>query len=244
MSKRLMCVVAHPDDECFAFGGALALAAKAGWETYVICLTDGQAATNRGVSNDGEDLGRMRRDEFARSCKVLGITKHELMDYQDGKLETVPMLEAAKRLVERMRTWKPHVVVTFGLDGSLNVHADHTAVCAFTSAAFHWSARSKRFPELGLEPWVAQRLYHQSTDFTLPDREPQQPAPWTCDLDITSVKDLKYRAFEEHTSQLPVLEKVRPYWEKFGHRELYTLAAANDPHAATITHSMLKGIEE
>ena len=41
-------MVAHPDDECYAFGGALALAADRGVETYVICLTDGQAATNRG----------------------------------------------------------------------------------------------------------------------------------------------------------------------------------------------------
>ncbi|MEZ2345699.1 PIG-L deacetylase family protein [Terriglobus sp. RCC_193] len=243
MPKRLMCVIAHPDDECFAFGGALALAADAGWETYVICLTDGQAATNRGVSHDGSDLGRMRREEFARSCAVLGVTKHELLDYQDGKLETVPLMDAAKRLVERMRIWKPNVVLTFGLDGSLNVHADHTAVCAFTSAAFHWSARSKRFPGLGLEPWVAQRLYHQSTDFTLPDREPQQPAPWTVELDVSAVKQRKYEAFEQHTSQLPVLEKVRPFWEKHGHREFYTLAAANDPQAATITHSLIEGTE-
>ena len=48
MGLKLMCVVAHPDDECFAFGGALALAADTGIETYVVCLTDGQAATNRG----------------------------------------------------------------------------------------------------------------------------------------------------------------------------------------------------
>jgi LmbE family N-acetylglucosaminyl deacetylase len=71
---RLMCVVAHPDDECFGFGGALSLAANAGAETYVICMTDGQAASNRGTAASNEDLGRMRRDEFAASCAVLGVT--------------------------------------------------------------------------------------------------------------------------------------------------------------------------
>jgi len=62
-----MCVVAHPDDECFAFGGALALAADRGIETYVICLTDGQAATHRGDAASAQDLGKMRREEFAAS---------------------------------------------------------------------------------------------------------------------------------------------------------------------------------
>lgn len=239
-----MCVVAHPDDECFAFGGALALATKAGYETYVICLTDGQAATNRGESADGQDLGRMRRDEFARSCDVLGVTKHEILDYQDGRLEFEELNGVAKRLVERMRTWKPQVVLTFGLDGSLNVHADHTMVCCFASAAFHWSARSKRFPELGLPPHVPQRLFHQSTEFTLADREPQLPVPWTVELDITAVKDQKMAAFLEHTSQLAVMEKVKPYWDQYGDREHYTLAGTSTPQAAVLAQSMFDGIVE
>ncbi len=106
---RLMCVVAHPDDECFAFGGALALAVRAGYEVSVVCLTDGQAATNRGDSADGGKLGAMRRDEFARSCAVLGVAHHELLDYQDGKLEFANVSEAAEKIVRRMRTFKPQM---------------------------------------------------------------------------------------------------------------------------------------
>ena len=70
MGLKLMCVVAHPDDECYAFGGALALAADRGIETYVVCLTDGQAATHRGDAASGEALGK----DAARgvSCFVQG----------------------------------------------------------------------------------------------------------------------------------------------------------------------------
>ena len=244
MPKRLMCVVAHPDDECFAFGGALALATRAGYETYVVCLTDGQAATNRGDSADDQDLGRMRRDEFARSCDVLGVTKHEMLDYQDGRLEYEEVNSVAKKLVERMRTWKPQIVLTFGLDGSLNVHADHTMVCCFASAAFHWSGRSKRYPDLGLPPHAPQRLYHQSTEFLFADREPQLPAPWTVVLDVSGVKDMKLAAFRQHTSQLAVMDNVKPYWDQYGDREHYALAATSLPQAATLSQSMFEGIVE
>ena len=72
MGLKLMCVTAHPDDECFAFGGALALAADRGIETYVVCLTDGQAATNRGDAASGEELGAMRREEFAALVRGAG----------------------------------------------------------------------------------------------------------------------------------------------------------------------------
>jgi len=46
--KRLMCVTAHPDDEAWAFGGALALYQQRGVETSVICLTRGGAGTYKG----------------------------------------------------------------------------------------------------------------------------------------------------------------------------------------------------
>ena len=149
MGQRLMCVVAHPDDECYGFGGALALAADRGIETYVVCMTDGQAATHRGTAASGAELGAMRRAEFAASCKVLGVTEHELLDYQDGQLENVPMIAATELLVERMRRFRPNVVMTFGGDGGMNSHADHMMVSFWTTAAFHWAGQPKRFPELG-----------------------------------------------------------------------------------------------
>lgn len=244
MGLRMMVVVAHPDDECFAFGGAIALATRSGVEVSCICLTDGQAATNRGVSADGADLGRIRREEFAASCEVLGIQHYELLDYQDAQLVHADVHDAGRKLVQRMRTFRPHVVVSFGLDGGLNVHPDHTMVSAITSAAYHWAGRAKRYPELGLEPHLAQRLYHITTDFTLPDREPLMPAPWSCVLDTAEVLEVRIAAFEKHASQLPVLESVRPYLDKFGNREFYVLMSASTPQPAAQTNDLFAGVVE
>jgi LmbE family N-acetylglucosaminyl deacetylase len=236
----MMCVVAHPDDECFAFGGALRLAADRGIETYVVCLTDGQAATNRGDAESGAELGKMRREEFRASCEVLGVTEYELMGYEDGQLEYVNFSVAAGRLVERIRRFQPSVVVTFGGDGGMNTHADHMMVSMLTTAAFHWSRQTKRYPELGV-PHKAQRLYYLTTNFLWPERQPPVPIPWTVRLDIGSVRQRKTEAFRQHVSQAPLMEKTKEIFEKHGGEEYYALAAVADPQAATLTTDLFDG---
>jgi LmbE family N-acetylglucosaminyl deacetylase len=235
-----MCVGAHPDDECFAFGGALALAADRGVETYMLCLTDGQAATYRGVAGSGEELGRIRREEFEASCKVLGVTHAEMLDYQDAKLEFVDFSAAAGRLVERMRRFKPDVVVTFGGDGGLNTHNDHMMVSSLTTAAFHWAGRVKRYPEAG-EVFQPKRLFYITTNFFIPGRQVPLPAPWNVKLDIESVQQRKVEAFKKHVSQGPVMETSRELFERFGHEEFYTLVAGEGVQEMRIMHDMFEG---
>jgi len=238
---KLLCVVAHPDDECFAFGGALALASDAGVETSVVCFTDGQAATNRGVATSAAELGEMRRAEFAASCKILGVTHHELLDYQDAQLEFADFSAAAAKIVERIRRFQPHVVITFGGDGGMNTHADHIMVSALTTAAFHWAAQAKRFPALG-PIHTAQRLFYVTTSFFFPDRPACLPAPWTVTLDISGVRQRKFDAFRAHTSQLPLMDKFESFFEKHGDTEHYTLAASPTPHPATQSTTLFTGL--
>ncbi len=236
-----MCVVAHPDDECFGFGGALALAAERGVETYVICLTDGRAASNRGDAASGEALGKMRRDEFRGSCEVLGVSQHELMDYHDGRLEFVEIPIAAGRLVERMRRFKPDVVITFGGDGGQNTHADHMMASMLTTAAFHWAAQAKRYPDAG-EIHKAKRLYYLSANFHMPGRPPAMTIPWTVTLDIRSVRARKNEAFRQHVSQAPLMEKTKAMFEQYGAEEFYTLIATAEPQAARQGTDLFEGL--
>ncbi len=236
-----MCVVAHPDDECFGFGGALALAAERGVETYVVCMTDGQAATHRGEAGSGAELGKMRREEFAASCRVLDVTHHELMDYEDGRLEFAEFTRAAGRLVERMRRFRPDVVITFGGDGGLNTHADHMMVSSLTTAAFHWAGREKRYPQLA-NVFQSRRLFYLSTNFLIPDRQAPLPAPWSVKLDIESVRERKRTAFEAHTSQAPLMEQTKDIFARYGGEEFYTLIASELPEPTRLTVDLFEGL--
>jgi LmbE family N-acetylglucosaminyl deacetylase len=236
-----MCVVAHPDDECFAFGGALALSADRGIETYVICLTDGQAASNRGNAVTGEALGKMRREEFRRSCQVLGVTHNELMDYQDGRLEFVEFPVAAGRLVERMRRFRPDVVITFGGDGGQNTHADHMVASMLTTAAFHWAGQAKRYPDAG-SPHKGKRLYYVTANSNIPDRPPPMMMPWTITLDIRSVRERKSEAFRQHVSQAPLMEGTKGFFARYGAEEFYALVATAPPQAAHQGTDLFEGL--
>jgi LmbE family N-acetylglucosaminyl deacetylase len=238
---KLLCVTAHPDDECFGFGGALMLAAERGIETSVLCFTDGQAATNRGTATSAAELGQMRRAEFAASCKILNVTHHEVLDYQDGQLEFANFSQAAALLVERIRRTRPDVVLTFGGDGAGNTHADHSMVSFFTTAAFQWAALAKRFPALG-PIHIAQRLFYATPSFFFPGRAAPLPAPWTVTLDVSRVQHRKFEAFRAHTSQLPLMERFQSFFEKRASQEYFVLAATPTPQPAQQSTDLFAGL--
>lgn len=142
-----------------------------------------------------------------------------------------------------MRHVRPHVVLTFGGEGALNSHPDHTVVSAATTAAFHWSGNPKRFPEAG-EPWRPERLFYLTTNFFLPDRLSPLVAPWNCVLDIRSVAGRKRKAFEQHTSQAPLMETARRVFEEHGAEERYTLAYTEEPQPAGPLADLFTGIRD
>src|ERR1700743_674573 len=119
------------------------MAHRDGVDTHLLCLTDGQAAHFRDGVEDGAELGRRRRAELEAACEILGLTSVEVLHYPDGQLLRQDMYELTGAIVERIRRLRPHVVLTFGGDGNVNLHPDHTMVCFFATAAFPWAGGSQ-----------------------------------------------------------------------------------------------------
>ena len=76
MTKTILAVLAHPDDETFGLGGTLALYAGRGYKTYYVCATRGEVGAAddeymRGFSSTAE----MRTDELMRAAKHLGLPR-------------------------------------------------------------------------------------------------------------------------------------------------------------------------
>jgi len=245
--RRLLCVTAHPDDEAGGFGGSLLRYRLSGVETYVICLTPGQAATNRGGTASGKELAAMRRKEFAVSCELLKITCGEVLDYPDGGLDRVDYRAVVAGLTVRMRKIRPQVVLTFGPEGAITGHTDHAMASLFATMAFHSAPRTDRFPEQlsdGVAPHRPQKLYYATALFTLPDRQPVALAPATAIIDIAEHVETKIAAFRAHTSQSPIFPRFEAAVRARGQSEFFHLAATSTPRKMENETDLFAGVTE
>jgi LmbE family N-acetylglucosaminyl deacetylase len=84
--RRLLAVVAHPDDETFGFGSLLAHAARAGAEVVVVCATRGEAGEAPAEVDVSEGLAVVRERELREAAALLGVARLELLDFADSDM--------------------------------------------------------------------------------------------------------------------------------------------------------------
>ena len=102
---KLMCVLAHPDDEALGNGGILARYASEGIETYLVTATRGERGWfGREEEYPGlEALGKRREAELLAAARVLGIRRVDFLDYIDGDLDQAPPAEVVAKIVGHIR---------------------------------------------------------------------------------------------------------------------------------------------
>lgn len=158
---RLMCILAHPDDESLAVGGILAHYSEMDVEIALVCATRGEhgwfgpPAEYPGV----EALGRLRERELLSAAEILGIQEVRFLGYVDGELDRAEPDEVIGKLVAELRRFRPHVVVTFDPLGGYG-HPDHIAISQFATAAVAAAANPLYFAG-PWPPYQVEKLYFQ-----------------------------------------------------------------------------------
>ena len=124
--RKLMGVLAHPDDESLGAGGILAKYAAEGVATSLVMATRGERGwTGAPQENPGlTALGHLRTTELHAAAQVLGIGYLSFLDYLDGELDQAEPALIINRIAAELRRVRPQVVVTFGPDGGYG-HPDH-----------------------------------------------------------------------------------------------------------------------
>jgi len=170
MTKTILAVLAHPDDESFGLGGTLALYSQKGHDTYYVCATRGEAGSVDDEHLKGfKDTAEMRTDELMRAAKELGLKDVFFLGYRDSGMPgmdanqhpdaqiNAPIEEVAGRVVKFIRDLKPDVVLTFDPIGGYK-HPDHIHIHKATVLAFENADNASFHPEAGA-PFKPQALY-------------------------------------------------------------------------------------
>jgi LmbE family N-acetylglucosaminyl deacetylase len=246
--RRLLCVMAHPDDESLGVGGTLAKYAAEGVGVFLLTASRGE----RGWPGAPADhpgpraLGVLREAELRAAGAVLRLEEVEMLDLPDGAVDRAAPSAVIPRLVATIRRVRPQVVLTFPPDG-ITGHPDHVAISQLATAAVVCAADST-FGE-GAAHRV-EKLYYLA-----PSRESLalygaafgDPAIWvdntkrhvpgwppwaiTTRIDATDQWRLVARAVACHQTQFPdpdALSRLPPstHQRLWGQQELYRVFGA------------------
>lgn len=172
MTKTLLAVLAHPDDESFGLGGTLALYAQRGYDTYLVCATRGEAGSVDAEHLHGfKNIADMRTAELDCAASHLCLKDVIYLGYRDSGMTgsddnkhpeaqiNHPVEEVAGRVVKYIRALQPDVVLTFDPIGGYK-HPDHIHIHQATVLAFNKADDASFHPEAG-SPFQPRALYFQ-----------------------------------------------------------------------------------
>lgn len=195
--KKILVILAHPDDPEFFCGATLARWAKAGHDIQYCLITNGNKGSDDPTITPVA-LAELRRVEQEKAASIIGVRTIHHLGYDDGTL--IPDLIVRKDVIRVIRSVKPDIVVGcdptnfFPSENYIN-HPDHRAAGEIAlDAVFPASGNGMFFPELitdeGLQPHSVDEVWLSLTN---------QP---NIKFDITDFFETKINALHEHKSQI------------------------------------------
>ncbi len=209
--KRILVVMAHPDDCDFGAGGTIAKWTSQGISVSYCIITNGDQG---GEASDVpiEEMAKVRQEEQREAGKALGVTDITFLNHRDGWL--VPTIELRKEIVREIRKSKPDRMVIQSPERNYErifaSHPDHLAAGEVAIQAVYPDARNPyAFTDLkaaGFEPWRVKEVWITSS-----------PTP-NHFIDITETFPKKIAALKAHVSQtahnLELEEMVKSWGER------------------------------
>lgn len=209
--KRVLVVMAHPDDCDFGAGGTIAQWTARGIHVSYCIITNGdQGGEESGIPL--EQMATVRQKEQRDAGKALGVTDITYLNYRDGWL--APSMELRKDIVKAIRIAKPDRMVVQSPERNYErvfaSHPDHLAAGETAVQAVYPDARNPfAFTDLkdaGFEPWRVREVWMTGS-----------PNP-NHFVDITETFPKKIAALHAHVSQTAHNKELEKMVREWGER--------------------------
>jgi LmbE family N-acetylglucosaminyl deacetylase len=198
-SKKILVILAHPDDPEFFCGGTIAKWVSEGHEVSYLLLTKGEKGINEHFDpEDIQEIKNIRVLEQKNAAAVLGVQNIKYLDHPDGYL--IPSILIRRQVVREIRMINPDIVVScdptnYYLRDTYINHPDHRAAGQIVvDSVFPASQNSAFFPDL----IIMERLYpHKVKEVWL--SLAYRP---NAIINITKYWSKKIEALHKHRSQI------------------------------------------
>ena len=184
--RRILIIVAHPDDEVLGCGGTIAKHSDLGDLVNVIFLADGV--------NSRSDAGlielEIRKTNAKAACKILGVNHISFGQFPDNKLDTLPLIEIVKYIETALTEFNPDIIYTHS---ALDLNIDHQIVNRAVITATRPQGNSSIKTILSFE-------ILSSTEWFFSEMMPAFKPNWF--EDISKTLDRKIEAIEAYRGEL------------------------------------------
>ncbi len=133
-NKKIMLVVAHPDDELLGLGATMnKLITEYNVTTHVIILGEGitSRADNRDVEKWKSEL-EIHRNNIKEAQAAIGYHSVSIYDFADNRFDTVAMLDIVKVIEKEKAAFNPEIIFTHH-GGDVNVDHQRTFEAVITA---------------------------------------------------------------------------------------------------------------
>jgi len=185
MSKTVLIVAAHTDDETLGCGGTIARHVADGDNVYSVFMADG--VSSRAQADHNDLATRNAAAEYAR--KILGVSENFYLGLPDNRLDSFPLIEVIQRLEPIIRKLQPNIIYTHH-HGDLNV--DHRITHQATLTA------CRPMPGSSIQAIYAFEVM-SSTEWATPTAEPFVPNHY---VDISDQLDTKIDALRAYQLEM------------------------------------------
>jgi N-acetylglucosamine malate deacetylase 1 len=127
MSKSVLVVSAHPDDEALGCAGVIAKHLENNDKVHLLFMTDGV-----GSRKVRENDAHVRLISAQKAAEIMQVSSFTNLSFPDNQMDSVPLLDIVKEIEIKIDEIRPEIIYTHHL-GDLNIDHQMTHKAVITS---------------------------------------------------------------------------------------------------------------